>query len=703
VPISDSLVDDFTTQDNTRWTGWSSDVAIVAGQLRVNATAAYPRLSSATTHSLVGSAVYVEVPHVPNQGNGSTQAFMSLNLDANNNLQLLWEAGTLTARVRLAGAFNDNTPITYNANNHRWWRISEASGTVAWAVSPDGRTWTTLRTLAAPFAVTSLTVALYAAFAGSETAPGHALYDNLNVAPVKGAPGRGWPRRVMYRPSSQLPQSRTSQAIRPRTDQPPATPWYAFRSRVVPAIDTTTPVEPTSADVPVTFAHTATAVRGTTGAASVPSTFGVAATATVTRTGTVDQATTFAATSTATRSTQGAASRPATFTVTADGTVTPTGQNGDLYWSGYGWTFRTGGGGPQYNGQWASTTGAWVDGSGYLHLKIQRINNVVHAAEIVSVRGGEGVAQKWGYGTYRFTVGSPLSGLHPNVVLGLFTYDGSPDAAISQNEIDIEVSGWSWPAVYWGSTYYLPAAGGTAAAVPVHQYDATNSALVVSEFTWEPNTLTWRTWLDGDTTHAPDRTSTVTHGQAYSYTHSYNGLVYSGTHVVPTPADEQVLLNLWAYNENAAYPAGNTPETEIIVRQFQFTPYSAPAATADIPATATVTPAATRTTTAAAQVTANAAVTSAATRTAVAASTITATAAVTAEAIRTAGPPRPYRPPPPSPQGPPARRPWTRRPPPRPPSHPQPPGPPLRPPWRQSPPPSHRARPGQRARTPRPP
>ena len=76
-----------------------------------------------------------------------------------------------------------------------------------------------------------------------------------------------------------------------------------------------------------------------------------------------------------------------------------------------------------------------VDGSGYLHLKIQKNgSNQWTAAEIIG-------PTTYGYGKYSFFLGSRVDNLDPNVVLGLFTW--SDKAAYAHREIDIEFSRWS--------------------------------------------------------------------------------------------------------------------------------------------------------------------------------------------------------------------------------------------------------------------
>ena len=77
-----------------------------------------------------------------------------------------------------------------------------------------------------------------------------------------------------------------------------------------------------------------------------------------------------------------------------------------------------------------SDESVWVDDNGRLHLKIRKIDDVWHCAEVT-------LKKSLGYGTYTFHVNSDLTTLDKNVVAGFFTYLND------QEEIDIEFSKWS--------------------------------------------------------------------------------------------------------------------------------------------------------------------------------------------------------------------------------------------------------------------
>src|SRR5512135_1367048 len=106
-----------------------------------------------------------------------------------------------------------------------------------------------------------------------------------------------------------------------------------------------------------------------------------------------------------------------------------------ISFSGTSWSVKTSSGrvgpGPNYFSD--STSNVWVDAQGRLHLKILKVKNRWTCAEVVS-------QASFGYGTYRFTLDSPVDALDPSAVLGLFTWNDDP--AYNHREIDIEMSRW---------------------------------------------------------------------------------------------------------------------------------------------------------------------------------------------------------------------------------------------------------------------
>ncbi|MDQ1590337.1 MAG: hypothetical protein QOG71_964, partial [Pyrinomonadaceae bacterium] len=85
-----------------------------------------------------------------------------------------------------------NSQGAYNATQQRFWRFrhNRADDTVNWETSPDGVVWTTQRSVATPFPITNLQVALVGQKA-TATAPAQTVvFDNLRIERNEGGKAR---------------------------------------------------------------------------------------------------------------------------------------------------------------------------------------------------------------------------------------------------------------------------------------------------------------------------------------------------------------------------------------------------------------------------------------------------------------------------------------------------------------------------------
>jgi hypothetical protein len=179
-----------------------------------------------------------------------------------------------------------------------------------------------------------------------------------------------------------------------------------------------------------------------------------------------------------------------------------------------------------------------VDASGFLHLRIARdAQGRWTTSEVIA-------PTSLGYGTYTFTVATPLDQLDRNVVLGLFTWSDRPQYA--HREIDFE-------AARWGS-----ATDPTNAQFVVQPYDKPNH---LSRFTLTNAVRTQQqfTWRAGEVSFVSRRLDTGATVATY---------VYRGSDV-PKPGDERVRLNLWLFG--GAAPSDGQP-VEIVIESFAFAP-----------------------------------------------------------------------------------------------------------------------------------
>jgi len=205
--------------------------------------------------------------------------------------------------------------------------------------------------------------------------------------------------------------------------------------------------------------------------------------------------------------------------------------------SGYSWGVKasTEPAGPGPNLFSDSPENVWADAAGQLHLRITARNGVWRAAEVV-------LDHSLGYGTYRFTIASPVGRLDPNVVLGLFTW--SDDPAYNHREIDIEVARWGDAARANNAQYVVQPYDH---AGNIRTFVQPDAPATTQEFTWAPNRVSFRTATAAGTTIASWK--------------------YSGPDV-PRAGDERARVNLWL--DGGAAPSDGV-EVEVVLSRFSFT------------------------------------------------------------------------------------------------------------------------------------
>jgi hypothetical protein len=250
----------------------------------------------------------------------------------------------------------------------------------------------------------------------------------------------------------------------------------------------------------------------------------------------------------------GPATLPSNVTAQAIASATVERADPNVHWisfSGYDWWVKTSPGliepGPNFFS--GSTTNAWVDGQGQLHLRITNVSNQWQCAEVVTRR-------TFGYGSYRFELDSPVNDINPSVVLGLFTW--SDDPAYTHCEIDIECGRWAntndvnnaqYVVQPWDLFNHL-----VRYAVPAGLINSTHL------FTWETNRVSFQSQR-GSYSPAPAATSFI----------SAWALTDAGA--VPQTGDENVRINLWLINGD---PPTDNKEVEFVIKSFQFIPPGPP-------------------------------------------------------------------------------------------------------------------------------
>jgi hypothetical protein len=111
-------------------------------------------------------------------------AFMDVRLSQANVIEIGQDLGVLHFGKRVGGTYttivND---IPWDAVQHAWWRIREASGTVYIETAPDGRTWTVQATTPDPFDLSAIGVRLGAGTTTTISNAGSVIYDDFNLLP----------------------------------------------------------------------------------------------------------------------------------------------------------------------------------------------------------------------------------------------------------------------------------------------------------------------------------------------------------------------------------------------------------------------------------------------------------------------------------------------------------------------------------------
>lgn len=184
-PMTDDFAGTFST---VKWPGSSGSTVNTAGRLRITTTTSFPQAASGFIFNLNQYPIWVEVPTLPNVGNGGTKVRVLLEDAAFNSVYFtiersgaawaffIWGSPTLTA---VSGSA---TPA-YDSTNHRWLRFRIAGANLVFEASPNNSTWTALRTVVAPTWLTTglVRATLQSYYTGTEPTPGFAEFDNFNL------------------------------------------------------------------------------------------------------------------------------------------------------------------------------------------------------------------------------------------------------------------------------------------------------------------------------------------------------------------------------------------------------------------------------------------------------------------------------------------------------------------------------------------
>lgn len=182
----------------------------------------------------------------------------------------------------------------------------------------------------------------------------------------------------------------------------------------------------------------------------------------------------------------------------------------------------------------------WVDGNGYLHLRIVNRGGTWQSAEVIC-------SDTLQYGTYTLTLGSPVASLDKNAVLGFFTWD-TDAPQYNYRELDIEFSRWD-------------------------SDSAENSQYAVQPWTVEGNLHKHDLHPAGtDSTHRIDwRADRVQFSSADERGSLLQSWTYANPALIPPAGGGNARINLWLLDGR---PPSDGHDVEVVVKWFGFAPTS---------------------------------------------------------------------------------------------------------------------------------
>ena len=221
-------------------------------------------------------------------------------------------------------------------------------------------------------------------------------------------------------------------------------------------------------------------------------------------------------------------------------------QKQTLTFSGYEWQVKSGASlGPGPNA-W-DPANVWVDGKGWLHLKIAQKNGKWTCAEV-------GMTKRLGFGIYEFQITGHIDQLDRNIVLGLFNYPTRDVGSDSTNEIDIEFAHWGIANAPIGNYTIWPVKRESKPTSETFHFTLTDPN-TTHRFHWKSDSLIFES-LRGKGEKRED--------VFFRWRFEPEDFLQRISQQ-PMP----VLLNLWLFRGNAPTDG---KEVEIIIRRFKFTP-----------------------------------------------------------------------------------------------------------------------------------
>jgi hypothetical protein len=197
VPATSTIADDFNDGviNTTLWSGRYGISTETGGRVQVPCGTGWSGLKTANAYTF--DSVFLQV--FPPAANAAAECYVAVLLNSPGQpdgtdlgFHLDRVTNTITGKSRTGYWDGSDTPITYNATNHAWLRIRASGANTLFETSPDGSTWTTLRTLATPAWLSAATDLAFNVESHRDAGTANfAEVDNVNTLPVTGATPTG--------------------------------------------------------------------------------------------------------------------------------------------------------------------------------------------------------------------------------------------------------------------------------------------------------------------------------------------------------------------------------------------------------------------------------------------------------------------------------------------------------------------------------
>ena len=135
---------------------------------------------SASLWDMTGAQASVEVVQATNITSADTT--FAVGIDENHWYRIVKEYDQLYFQEKISGA-KTSTNITYNAVQHRFWRIRHdaAADVVVFETSADGVTWVEQRRVTRGISLAAVRMQLCSGTPNLSSAPGTAIFDNFRL------------------------------------------------------------------------------------------------------------------------------------------------------------------------------------------------------------------------------------------------------------------------------------------------------------------------------------------------------------------------------------------------------------------------------------------------------------------------------------------------------------------------------------------